>query len=120
MVVSKENHNYSRFREETMDHPSLSGTSTSYHFLISFREHCGRGIGKNLRDKGNGCLKGAVSSGYSGTFAYLYPSICNTMNTTHAILNQSKILEHEGELRTNASPSILVIGTMGNIGTAQT
>lgn len=42
------------------------------------------------------------------------------MNMTHAIVNQNKILEHEGELSTNASPSILVIGSMGNIGTAQT
>lgn len=42
------------------------------------------------------------------------------MNMIHAVLNQNKILEHEGVLRTNASPSILVIGTMGNIETAQT
>lgn len=103
-----------------MDYPSLSGTSTSYHFLTRFREQRGRGRGKNLRDKGNGGFKGAVSSGYSGTVAYLDPSICNAVNMTRAVLNQNKILEHEGELSTNASPSILVIGTMGNTGTAQT
>lgn len=70
MVVNTETFNWPRFIEWTEEFLVLNGTSILHPLILRFRDHSGRGGGKNIRASVMDNHKEIVSSGHSRTVAH--------------------------------------------------